>query len=71
MYGALLLAGLMVTGADLGLLSLTCWLALTLVLRAKGGLEEKWLGERYPEYEEYKRRTPRWIPFWPMGRDKW
>jgi len=30
-------------------------------------LEEKWLGERYPDYKDYKRSTPRWVPLWPMG----
>ncbi len=70
MYGAVLLAALMVAWANEGLLALFCWLGLIAVLWVKSGLEEKSLVEKYPEYEDFKRSTPRWIPFWPMGRDK-
>lgn len=71
MYGAVLLGALLVTWADGGWITLLCWLGLISVLWAKSDLEEKFLGERYSEYEEFRRNTPRWIPFWPMGRDKW
>lgn len=68
MYGAVLLGALTVAWADGGWLTLLCWLGLIFVLWVKSGLEEKWLGERYPDYEDYKHSTPRWIPLWPMGR---
>jgi len=67
MYGAVLLAALLVAWADGGWLTLVCWMGLFLVLWAKSSLEEKWLGERYPEYENFKLSTTRWIPLWPMG----
>ena len=67
MYGAVLLGTLMLAWADGEWLSLTCWLSLIPVLWLKSRLEEKLLGQRYPEYEEYRRITPCWIPFWPMG----
>ncbi len=69
MYGAVLLGGLMLAWAEGGWLTLLCWLGLILTLWVKSSLEEKWLSERYPEYEEFKRITPRWIPLWPMGND--
>ncbi|NOX99335.1 MAG: hypothetical protein GXP30_06345, partial [Verrucomicrobia bacterium] len=67
MYGAVLLAALMVAWADGRWLNLFCWLGLIAVLWVKSSLEEKWLGERYSEYEAYRRITPRWIPFGPMA----
>ena len=69
MYGAVLLAALMVVWADGEWFTLLCWLCLVPVLWAKGSLEEKWLGERYPDYKDYKRSTPRWVPLWPMGEN--
>jgi len=71
MYGAVLFGALMVAWADGGWLAFCCWLALILVLWMKGSLAESYLAERYPEYTQYRRTTPRWIPLWPMGRDKW
>lgn len=71
MYGAVLLGGLCLAWADGGWLTLLCWLGLLVVLWLKSRLEEKWLGERYPGYDEYRRRTPRWIPFWPMRNTRW
>lgn len=71
MYGAVLLGALMVAWADGGWLAFFCWLALTLVLWIKSNLEERCLAERYPDYDQYRRSTPRWIPLWPMEGHKW
>jgi protein-S-isoprenylcysteine O-methyltransferase Ste14 len=38
------------------------WLALLLVLTRKAGIEEGMLLERFPEYEDYMVRTPRFVP---------
>lgn len=63
MYGAVLLLG---AGAS-AWLSITTgwvlWLALLGVLIAKARLEEKWLFTRYPEYEGYRVRTWRLVPW--------
>lgn len=37
--------------------------ALALVLHLKVGMEEAALAERFPEYRDYRDRTPRWLPF--------
>lgn len=71
MYGAVLFGALMVAWADGGWLAFCCWLALILILWMKSRLEERWLAERYPEYSQYRLSTPRWVPLWPMGKDKW
>jgi rhodanese-related sulfurtransferase len=71
MYGAVLFGALMVAWADGGWLTFFCWLALILVLWMKSRLEERYLAERYPEYDLYRRSTPRWIPLWPLGKNKW
>lgn len=68
MYGAVLLAAFLVAWADGGWLAMTCCLGLFLVLWAKSSLEEKGLSERYPEYENLKLSTTRWLPLWPMGK---
>jgi protein-S-isoprenylcysteine O-methyltransferase Ste14 len=38
------------------------WCALAVVLALKTRLEEALLSERFAGYEDYKRRTPRFIP---------
>jgi protein-S-isoprenylcysteine O-methyltransferase Ste14 len=38
------------------------WFALALVLAAKIRIEEQELAGRFPEYEDYRRRTKRFIP---------
>jgi protein-S-isoprenylcysteine O-methyltransferase Ste14 len=42
-----------------GLMALL-WLLLAGVLNAKASLEERLLEQRWPEYRDYRRRTPRW-----------
>lgn len=37
--------------------------ALALVLHVKVGMEEAALVRRFPEYRDYRDRTPRWLPF--------
>ena len=36
---------------------------LAAVLNAKASREERWLAERFPAYDEYRRRTRKLIPF--------
>jgi protein-S-isoprenylcysteine O-methyltransferase Ste14 len=39
-------------------------IALALLFALKAHREEEWLAERYPDYAEYRRRTPkRFLPF--------
>lgn len=38
-------------------------LAFLLFFTAKSGWEERRLADQYPEYEEYRRSTPRFFPF--------
>lgn len=41
---------------------LACWIALLAVALAKMPIEERALAARFPEYEEYRRRTARLLP---------
>lgn len=67
MYGAVLLGSMMVAFADGSWLTALVWLALLAVLWAKSSLEEKWLSQRFEEYQQYRTRTPRWIPLGPVS----
>jgi len=49
-------------------LRLALAMALLGLLTAKAGWEEAMLRQRYPEYEEYSRRTPRFVPRLTAGR---
>jgi protein-S-isoprenylcysteine O-methyltransferase Ste14 len=63
MYTSLMLAGL--AAARLAGDGLT-WLALgglVAVLFAKSGVEERALAARFPDYQDYRRRTRRFIPW--------
>ena len=42
--------------------TLLAGLVLTVFLRMKAGHEERWLGERFPEYAVYAREVRRFIP---------
>lgn len=44
--------------------------ALTGWFMAKARWEEHHLRVRYPGYDAYAARTPRFIPFWPFGADR-
>ena len=43
-------------------LSLLAALALVPFFHAKARREERWLGEKFPDYSDYARRVPRFIP---------
>ena len=63
MYG-----GLVLLAVGWGLLTasvptLLCALVLALFFDLKSRREEAWLGEVFPTYAEYRRRTPRLIPW--------
>jgi protein-S-isoprenylcysteine O-methyltransferase Ste14 len=42
--------------------SLMAALVLLPFFHAKAGLEERWLREKYPDYADYAKRVPRFIP---------
>lgn len=44
--------------------------ALTVWFMAKARWEEQHLRARYPGYAAYAARTPRFVPFWPLGADR-
>lgn len=44
--------------------------ALTGWFMAKARWEEHHLRRRYPGYDDYAARTPRFVPFWPFGADR-
>lgn len=68
MYGAVLLGSMMVAFAEGNWLTLLVWLMLLAVLWVKSSLEEKWLSQRYVEYQEYRARTPRWLPLGSVSK---
>lgn len=39
------------------------WIALSVVLLIKAGIEERLLLEQFPGYSDYRRRTKRFVPF--------
>jgi protein-S-isoprenylcysteine O-methyltransferase Ste14 len=41
--------------------------ALLVLFDRKAAWEEDMLRHRYPDYDEYARRTPKFIPRWPRG----
>jgi protein-S-isoprenylcysteine O-methyltransferase Ste14 len=70
MYTAVLLGGLACAsvatqaGALAATGALLAWVALAAVLRAKSGVEERWMAEAHPGYADYRGRTGRFVP-WP------
>lgn len=44
--------------------------ALAVLFGAKARWEEARLRRRYPGYEAYAARTPRFVPLWPFGADR-
>lgn len=45
------------------LVGVAAFAALTVTLNAKARLEERLLVQRFPDYADYARRTPRFVPF--------
>ena len=45
-------------------------LALIAWVMAKARWEEQHLRARYPDYDAYAARTPRFVPGWPFGADR-
>ncbi|MCP5029505.1 MAG: isoprenylcysteine carboxylmethyltransferase family protein [Actinomycetia bacterium] len=67
-----LYGGLMMLGVGSAVRSGNWWavvvaMLLIGVLMAKSRWEEGHLRQRYPAYDAYARRTPRFVPFWPTG----
>jgi protein-S-isoprenylcysteine O-methyltransferase Ste14 len=46
-----------------GLLGLLAAAGMAVFFNAKAGVEERWMSERFPEYEAYRRRVRKLIPF--------
>ena len=51
-------------------LTVAAALALAALFSAKARWEEARLRERYPGYDAYAARTPRFLPGWPFGADR-
>ena len=51
--------------------SLALWGALLVVLTGKTGLEERLLIARFPEYQAFMARTPRFVPRWLGMSRRW
>ncbi len=62
MYAALVTAALGWVLVTMSLPAAVATAALAVWLDLKSRREESWLSGRYPEYEEYRRRTHRFIP---------
>jgi protein-S-isoprenylcysteine O-methyltransferase Ste14 len=63
MYTALALFCGAIMLSDLSLLAIELWVALLIVLAIKTAYEEGMLKRRFPEYEQYAKRTKRYLPF--------
>ena len=63
MYSGLLLFTAGLGATDFALWKLIAWLALCLTLDAKSRIEERLLIERFPQYEAYRQRSRRFVPF--------
>lgn len=63
MYGALMLAMAAFVAAEQSALKLGLWIALGLILLAKAGFEEQLMSEKFPNYQDYRERSKRFIPY--------
>lgn len=68
-------AGILALAAGLAARSGNPWTVATAVglaalFAAKARWEEARLRERYPGYDAYAARTPRFVPGWPFGADR-
>lgn len=63
LYSGLILGTLALSLGWLSLSHLVVTVALFLVLNAKASKEEGWLQERYPEYDQYRQRVKKLIPW--------
>lgn len=70
MYTALLLFCGSFVWANPTVWSVGLWIALVFVLAIKIYYEEQELRRRYPEYDDYAKRTPRLIPFLFVSRSR-
>lgn len=59
-----LVVGVTIRSASLAVATAT--LALIGLFMTKARWEEQHLRRRYPGYDEYASRTPRFVPFWPV-----
>jgi protein-S-isoprenylcysteine O-methyltransferase Ste14 len=61
-YAGMILAGIGWSAITRSLAAFAVALLLAALLDAKARREEAWLVERYPDYEEYRRRSKRFVP---------
>jgi protein-S-isoprenylcysteine O-methyltransferase Ste14 len=61
-YAGMILAGIGWSAITRSLAAFAVALLLGALLDAKARREEAWLVERYPDYEEYRRRSKRFVP---------
>jgi protein-S-isoprenylcysteine O-methyltransferase Ste14 len=63
MYTSVLMAAAAAALKSHRVVDLGLWLALLAVLLAKAGLEERALMIRFPDYQDYRSRTTRFLPW--------
>lgn len=63
MYTSVLLAAAAAAWKSCGAADVLLWLALFGVLLAKAGIEERALLRRFPDYQGYRQRTTRFVPW--------
>jgi protein-S-isoprenylcysteine O-methyltransferase Ste14 len=63
LYFGLTLGGFGVSFWRINLLAFGLSIALVFYLNAKADLEERWLLQRFPEYDSYRKQTKKLIPF--------
>ncbi|MEO7322228.1 MAG: isoprenylcysteine carboxylmethyltransferase family protein [Burkholderiales bacterium] len=63
MYSALMLAMAAFVAAEQSALKLGLWIALGLTLLSKAGFEEQLMSEKFPNYQDYRERSKRFIPY--------
>ncbi|MFG0254826.1 MAG: methyltransferase family protein [Rhodopirellula sp. JB053] len=64
MYTAVVVFCLGFLVASFSVWKLLVWLTLVAVVAQKSRIEEALLRERFPEYEQYAKRTGRFLPHW-------
>ncbi|MCP3857184.1 MAG: DUF1295 domain-containing protein [Actinomycetia bacterium] len=70
LYGGLMMLGVGSAVGSGNWLAVVVAVLLIAVLMAKARWEESHLRARYSAYGDYASRTPRFVPFWPLGLDR-
>jgi len=67
-YSGLLLFAVSRAAASASWWTAGCMVALVSLITVKAWWEERHLAVRFPEYADYRNRTPRFVPGWRKGR---